>query len=96
MLWWLSFSDNKKNIGCCVVEATDPISAAQEAWTQGCNPGGEVMLATVPKKYEDRYRPHANKLFTDFDEIQATFGPCTKGTVEEIKAVIQAQSGPAN
>lgn len=75
-LWWLSFVDTARSaprdqqvpggggfLGVAIVEAPDPVSAAGEAWRQGCNPGGEVgILGPIPL---DVYPPETrNRLLT--------------------------------
>lgn len=49
--WWLSFVDRAEDaelgsaavqLGVAIVIARDMEEAVQEAWTWGCNPGGEV------------------------------------------------------
>lgn len=55
--WYLSFVDPAKTpprdqqcpggqswLGACYVKATNEVTAAREAWAQGCNPGGAVAL----------------------------------------------------
>lgn len=49
MKWfYLSFCDEdrpagEKFLGACIVRGTDIARAAEEAWTRGCNPGGQVL-----------------------------------------------------
>lgn len=55
--WYLSFVDpalagprhlqrpgGPSWLGACYVKASNEVTAAQEAWVQGCNPGGEVRF----------------------------------------------------
>lgn len=46
--WYLSFVDVEASphrwLGGCYVKASNEVTAAQEAWAQGCNPGGQVAL----------------------------------------------------
>lgn len=48
-LWYLSFVKAPEDVflGACVVNGTDPTSAAKEASRLGCNPGGEVAAFDV-------------------------------------------------
>ena len=51
-LMWLSFVDGarpegERFLGVAIVPGTDPISAVKAAWDLGCNPGGEVLVASL-------------------------------------------------
>jgi len=55
--WYLSFCDpdrreGDKFLGGCIVVAATMPDAIREAWSRGCNPGGEVFGHAVPKNYE--------------------------------------------
>lgn len=57
-IWWLSFVDTEskrpRNLGVCIVEADSMIGAVIAARDHGCNPGGEVQGAVIPRDlYED-------------------------------------------
>jgi hypothetical protein len=41
--YWISFS-NGTNLGCCIVNATDPRAAHLKTIELGINPGGELMI----------------------------------------------------
>ena len=41
--WWLSFSDGDGPRGVAIVEGDNILDAAEVAWQEGCNPGGEVL-----------------------------------------------------
>lgn len=69
--WYLSFVDTKNDphrwLGACYVKATNEVTAAQEAWAQGCNPGGAVALwGPFDDEAMARVRPdQRNVLITD-------------------------------
>ena len=45
-VYWMSFVDPDDGhfLGVAIVHAEDPLTAVQEAWARGCNPGGEVGI----------------------------------------------------
>lgn len=45
--YWISFAD-KKNLGCCIVDATDVKAAIAKTVELGINPGGEAQLIEYP------------------------------------------------
>ncbi len=69
MLCWLSFADaarpeGQQFLGACIVpmgetgdERQDLITAVQNAWRLGCNPGGEVRFQPVPSSVEPHIAP---------------------------------------
>lgn len=51
--WYLSFCDTGKPkgtqfLGACVVQAWGMVQAAEKAWDEMCNPGGEVKGFEIP------------------------------------------------
>lgn len=61
--WWLSFCDPDKPegeqfLGVCIVHGGGGGEAIQNAWTIGCNPGGEVMSIPIPEQHvpDEQYR----------------------------------------
>lgn len=46
--FWLSFSGDGINLGCCIVDASDKTLAVIKAHNLGINPGGEVMIIEMP------------------------------------------------
>jgi hypothetical protein len=54
MLFWLSFVDNDmpagaRFLGVAIVDGDDAIDAVRESRLMGINPGGEVLIASVPE-----------------------------------------------
>lgn len=47
-IWWLSFVDEGKHLGCTIVEAEGMVKACKAAHRLGVNPGGEVMGIEMP------------------------------------------------
>ena len=68
-LWYLSYASETDFLGGCYLLAFGPVSAVMRVQAEGFNPGGEVMMAQVPK---DKYPLHKywNRLLTR-DEVQA-------------------------
>lgn len=52
--YYLSFVDTEAEkdrfLGACIVEAEDTEGAIRKAWALKINPGGEIMILTVPEK----------------------------------------------
>ena len=65
--WWLSFADEERFRGCCVVgpTTTDMADAHLLATELGCNPGGEVMGIVFPEMHSSWIPVHMrNRLLT--------------------------------
>ena len=51
--WWMSFADEKGNLGVSIVDAEDPKEAIKKAWKLGINPGGSVNMYEIdPRKFD--------------------------------------------
>jgi hypothetical protein len=46
--WWLSFAGDEGNRGCCIVQASDFLTAVVRTHQLGINPGGEVQGISTP------------------------------------------------
>lgn len=62
MLYWLSFVDDEKHLGCAVVQAETEIDAISHSHMLGCNPGGEVMALEIPVGDSYKVKDHLNSL----------------------------------
>jgi len=66
-LFWLSFADATKPkgtqfLGACMVKGFDEKDAVTEAHRQGCNPGGEVLIADFTDDMESIHPSWLNVL----------------------------------
>lgn len=92
MIFWLSFCDSNRPkgrqfLGAAVVEANDLAEAITKSWPEGCNPGGEVLSAEIPKPEYARVRPHLNRLMQR-EELERLFGECM--SPDEIAETVDA------
>jgi hypothetical protein len=90
-LIWMSFCDGTRPkgehfLGACIVEIaetgdprTDSRAAITRAWEMGCNPGGEVMPATLTEAVSLRVGPKwKNRLLTrtECEEFDREMSAC--------------------
>ena len=71
--YYLSFAEGQW-LGCVTVEADDEIEAVRKSHRIGCNPGGSVLVVTVP----EGFTPPAStvdRLITDKEELEKHLGP---------------------
>ena len=67
--WWISFASEEGFLGVCIVEGVTFDDALQNAWSRGCNPGGEAQGTRIP--IEDAVgKWEMNHLYTK-DELMA-------------------------
>jgi hypothetical protein len=63
-LWWLSFSDEHRNLGVCLVHADDFEDALHMAWELGINPGGGVQGHPIPDEHRAELAPLIGRLLS--------------------------------
>jgi len=73
--FWMSFCDPDKPkgsqfLGACIVEALNVRDAIQVSWECGCNPGGEVKVIEIEKRFEAKvHQEDCYKLFDKRESI---------------------------
>lgn len=46
-IYYMSFADDGRFLGACVVEAVNVEAAVSRTWKVGCNPGGEIAIVEL-------------------------------------------------
>jgi hypothetical protein len=72
--WWLSFIDRESetNLGVAIVRGGGIMEAAQNAFTIGCNPGGEVGAWPLSDEMmEEVDEQHRNRLLSEAELLEA-------------------------
>lgn len=86
-LWYLSFADPSGWLGGCIVEATDEMSAVQEAHRRKINPGGDVLCLNLSAVGSDKGvgEEFRNKALTMEDLIMMDMAAGGEGQVGRIR-----------
>lgn len=85
--WYMSFVDSESDVflGSCVVKGENEYDAMTNSWKTGANPGGAVMMVSLPRIPDEidlnRFYPLAEMVklgHLDLDDM----GPSTRAAYE--------------
>lgn len=74
MWYWMSFANSKESLGCCIVQAENPLKAISTSFDLGINPGGQAyiveMCGVVPHDFMRNWLMPPEAVKRVVDEIQ--------------------------